>query len=79
MPDVQQPDVFIIDDAGMAFLIETGAGQRWTDREYVYGPDDVDEFLVQIDASRLVTHFIRVAKLNVMVLLAGDSPGRPIN
>ena len=28
------------------------AGQRWTDREYVYGPDDVDEFIAQIDAQK---------------------------
>ncbi len=51
-------------------------GETWTDREYVYGPDYVDEFVVMIDRDDVPMFFLQDANYNVVALLTG--PGDPL-
>ncbi len=45
--------------------------QTWTDREYVYGPGYVDEFVCQIDRNDAVLFMLQDANYNVVGLVAG--------
>ncbi len=57
-------------------------GQTWTDREYVYGPGYVDEFVCQIDRNDAVLFMLQDANYNVVGLVAGtgvtDRNGDPV-
>src|SRR5207244_2699133 len=41
----------------------------WTDREYIYGPDYVDEFVCQIDRYGAAIYMLQDANYNVVALL----------
>ena len=45
--------------------------QRWIDREYVYGPAYVDEFVCQIDRYGGVIYMVQDANYNVVALVSG--------
>lgn len=51
----------------------------WTDREYVYGTEDVNEYLLQIGvAAGTVYYVLQDANLNVVALTRGTDPGTPL-
>jgi len=47
----------------------------WTDREYVYGPGYVDEFILQIDQDGVLLYMLQDANYNVVALVAGGWSG----
>jgi hypothetical protein len=48
------------------------ASETWTDREYVYGPGDVNEFILQIDAQGNPIYMLQDGNLNVVGLVTVD-------
>ncbi|MCG8403786.1 MAG: hypothetical protein MI923_01180, partial [Phycisphaerales bacterium] len=46
-------------------------GLDWTDREYVYGPGYIDEFVAQIDRDGHVIYVLQDANYNVVALMGG--------
>jgi len=49
----------------------------WTDREYVYGPGYVDEFILQIDRDGVLLYMLQDANYNVVALVAGGWTATP--
>ncbi len=50
----------------------------WTDREYVYGPGYVDEFILQIDQGGNILYMLQDANYNVVAIISGGcGPGVP--
>ncbi len=50
--------------------------EQWTDREYVYGPGYVDEFILQIDRLGRAMYMLQDPNYNVVAILTGpNDPG----
>lgn len=60
----------------VAEVVDDGAG-AWTDREYIYGTQYVDEFLAQVDAAGDPMYVMQDANYNVIGLL--DAAGQMLS
>jgi len=52
--------------------VELPPGETYLDREYVYGPDYVDEFMAQFDRDGLAIYILQDGNYNVVALVAGE-------
>jgi RHS repeat-associated protein len=65
-------DIGIDDPDGPGFHKPTPEYTTWTEREYVYTPHGVDEFILQIDRHGRPIYVLQDANLDVVALVDGD-------